>query len=68
MEMKEIRAMETKKIHERLADLREKVLKLRFGVANKQVKNVREIRALKKDIARLLSALSERVNVSQPKI
>ncbi len=39
---------------------REKVANLRFDLAAGKVKNIREIRHLKKDIARLLTLLSSK--------
>lgn len=60
MKVKDIRELETKKIHERLADARGKLLKLTFGVTNRQVKDVREIRNLRKDIARMLTVIRDR--------
>lgn len=43
-----------------LADARERVRMLRFGIAAKQVKNIREIRASRKTIARVLGVLRAR--------
>jgi large subunit ribosomal protein L29 len=40
-----------------LSDSREKLRQLRFDLAAGKVKNVREIRKIKKDIARILTIL-----------
>ncbi len=42
-----------------LQDSRERLRQLRFDLAAGKVKNVREIRKLKKDIARILTLLSQ---------
>jgi large subunit ribosomal protein L29 len=41
-----------------LRDSRERLRQLRFNLASGKVKNVREIRKLKKDIARILTILN----------
>ena len=43
-----------------LAEKQENVRKLRFDIASKQVKNVRQIRKDKKDIARLKTIIREK--------
>jgi len=43
-----------------LAEKREKLRQLRFDLSSGKVKNVREIREVKKDIARILGLLKEK--------
>lgn len=63
MDLKEIKELETNKVHERLASLRAKVMKLRFAVSNRQLKNVRELRQIKREIAQLITILNQRRQV-----
>ncbi len=60
MKAKELREKTTKELHQLLKELREKIVKLRFDMASGKVKNIREIRFIKKDIARILTILKER--------
>jgi len=60
MTVKEIREFDTEKLNEKLISARSKLVKLRFSVANRQAKNVRELRFLKQEIARMLTVLGER--------
>lgn len=60
MNLKELRALDTKKLHEQLAELRERQRSLRFAMANNQEKNVRLIRTAKRAVARTLSVLHEK--------
>lgn len=48
---------ESKKL---LAEKLEKIRKFRFDVASKQVKNIREIRKEKRDVARILTLIKEK--------
>lgn len=57
MKTKEIREKTENELKKDLVELRNKSAKLRFDVSAKQVKNVREIRKAKKDIARILTIL-----------
>lgn len=60
MKMKEIKELDTKKLTEELAKARSKVRELRFGVVNRQVKNIREIRSLRQRIARMMTIMKQR--------
>lgn len=60
MKIKDVRQLETKKLHERLSEARAKLVKVRFGVANKESKNVRDLRKLRTDISQFLTVLNER--------
>lgn len=58
MEIKELKNKSTSELHKLLAEQREKLRDLRFKDANKQLKNVRELRVLKRDVARILTLLN----------
>jgi len=60
MKVKDLAKLETVKLQERLQELRGKVQKARFDVANNQLKKVRELRNDKKEIARILTILKIR--------
>jgi len=62
MKIKHIREFDEKKLGEKLIEAREKIRDLRFGIMNRQVKNVREIRQLKKDVARMLNERKNRAS------
>ena len=57
MRIQEIRRKPAKELQKTLRELREKLRQLRFDLAAGKVKNIREIRAIKKDIARVLTCL-----------
>ncbi|PIP27274.1 MAG: 50S ribosomal protein L29 [Candidatus Moranbacteria bacterium CG23_combo_of_CG06-09_8_20_14_all_39_10] len=59
MKIKEIREKNIEELKKLLSEKREAVRKLRFDVAAKQVKDIREIRNSKRDIARILTILKE---------
>ncbi len=59
MKIKEIRGKNNEELKKLLIEKRENVRKLRFDIASKQVKNMREIRNAKKDVARILTILKE---------
>jgi len=60
--IKELREKNTEELKRLLEEKQEVVRKLRFEVAGKQVKNHREIRNSKKDIARILTLIKEKNN------
>jgi len=60
MKAKELRQKSEKELQKLLQELREKLRKLRFDLVSGKVKNVREIRQTRKDIARILTILNER--------
>lgn len=43
-----------------LQEKREKLCKLRFGLSQGKVKNVKEIRGIKKEIARILTRMNQK--------
>ena len=55
MKITELRQKSPKELQRVLEEDREKLRQLRFGLISGKVKNVREIRMLKKDIARILT-------------
>lgn len=57
MKIKEIREKSENEQKKDLVELQNKLAKLRFDISAKQVKNHRDIRKTKKDIARILTVL-----------
>ena len=55
MKATEIRKKDKKELENDLQGLKEKLSDVRFKLAANKVKNVREIRAIKRDIARILT-------------
>jgi len=62
MTIKELRLKTDAELNNLLTASREKLRELRFKDANKQIKNVREIRERRKTIARILTVLREKKN------
>lgn len=60
MEFKELNEKKEADLQKLLQENREKVRELRFKDSNKQLKNVRDIRNLKKDIARIQTVLNNK--------
>jgi len=60
MKPAEIRQKSKKELRELLNELKEKIRNFRFALASGKVKNIREIRGFKKDIARILTILKEK--------
>ncbi|MDD5071992.1 MAG: 50S ribosomal protein L29 [Patescibacteria group bacterium] len=59
MEFKELKNKEEKELQKILSQTREKLRDLRFKDANKQLKNIREIRKTRETIARVLTLLNK---------
>ena len=59
MKIKELRQKSEKELQKILQQKKEKIRSFRFSLASGTVKNVREIRELKKDIARILTILKK---------
>ncbi|MDD5760552.1 MAG: 50S ribosomal protein L29 [Candidatus Pacebacteria bacterium] len=57
---KDLRLKPDEELNQLLSECQNKLRELRFNLASGKVKNVRAIHALKKDIARILTILSER--------
>jgi large subunit ribosomal protein L29 len=60
MKIQEIRDMNIEQLKKMLAEKRTEAVKLRFDIAARQLKNHRQYRALKTDIAQALTILKER--------
>ena len=60
MKIAELKTKPKEDLHKLLQDNREKLRLLRFDLASGKVKNVREIRGIKKDIARVLTLLNQK--------
>ena len=59
MKTRELREKSKMELQKLLIENREKLRQLKFDLASGKVKNVRVIRGLKKDIARILTCLEE---------
>ena len=57
---KELRLKPEEELNQLLSESQKKLRELRFNLASGKVKNVRIIRVLKKDIARILTILNEK--------
>lgn len=62
MKAKELKQKSEKELQRLLQEDREKLRQLRFDLSAGKVKNVREIRKIKKDIARILTTLCQKDN------
>ncbi len=57
MKIRELRKKSKEELNKILYDSREKLRQLRFDLVSGKIKNVKEIRSLKKEIARVLTLL-----------
>lgn len=60
MELKELQAMDDGQLTTLVREQREALRQLRFGIASKSVKNVREVRTRRLTVARALTLLAQR--------
>lgn len=60
MQIKELKLKETEELKQLLKDVRKGLDDLKFKSNQGQLKNVREMRVVKKDIARVMTALKEK--------
>ncbi|MBI3972458.1 MAG: 50S ribosomal protein L29 [Chloroflexi bacterium] len=60
MKASELRQLSDAELEKRLADARQELFNLRFQLATRQLENVRRIREVRKDIARILLIQSDR--------
>ena len=60
MEIKEIKEKTKEELKKLLSENREKLRDLEFKIVSKQFKNVRDIRKIKKAIAKILTILQEK--------
>lgn len=58
MDLKELKTKTEKELKQLLNESRDKLRDLRFKDANKQLKNVREIRVVKKTVAKILTLIN----------
>ncbi len=61
MKIKELRKKSKDDLDKILQDDREKTRQIRFDMSSGKVKNVREIGKIKKEIARILTILNEKI-------
>ena len=59
MKIKELAQKNKKELSNLLIENRKKVSRLRFDLASKKIKNVRQVRELKRDIVRILTILNK---------
>jgi len=59
VKIKEIREKNENELKKNLIEFRNKITKMRFDISGKQLKNHREIRIVKKEIARIMTVFSE---------
>lgn len=59
MKIKDLRQKTEKELQDLLAENRKRLGQLKFDLASKKLKNSREIRWLRRDIARILTLLKE---------
>ena len=60
MKFAELKNKPEAELKKTLSELRDKLRDLRFKTASKQLKNVREVRQIKKTIARILTLLKQK--------
>jgi large subunit ribosomal protein L29 len=59
MKAKDVREMSKAELQDKLSDLKAELFNLRFQLAVNQLDNPMRIKAVKKDIARIMTVLSE---------
>ncbi len=60
MDFKELQTKSEAELHKILGQNREKLRELRFKDSNKQLKNIREIRTVKEQVAHVLTILNKK--------
>lgn len=60
MKAKELRALSVEELRKKERELRRELFNLRFQLSKGELQNVRRIRAVRKDIARILTIISEK--------
>lgn len=65
MKISEIKKMSSEDLNKKLLDFKSELLNLRFQIAINQLENPMRIKAVKKDVARIMTVLNERSKVSQ---
>jgi large subunit ribosomal protein L29 len=64
MKASDLRALSDADLQKRLADSQQELFNLRFQLATRQLENVRRVREVRKDIARLRLIAGERERVA----
>ena len=64
MKIKELKLKSDNELKTLLAESRDNWREMRFKVAQRQLKNVRDIRVVKKTIAQILTLLKQRTNLN----
>jgi large subunit ribosomal protein L29 len=67
MKAKELRNFSIDELKKKERDLRRELFNLRFQLAKGELQNVKRINAVKKDIARILTIITEKMKNSQVK-
>ena len=65
MKTRDIRNKSNKELQKDLAESRARLLQLSIDYRTKEVKNVREIRTVKRTIARILTVMAEQASAKQ---
>ncbi len=60
MKMQELKDKNINELEKLLLEKQEKLRKFRFDIASRQVKNTKDIRNNKKDVARILTLINEK--------
>ncbi len=60
MKMSEIRDLGIKELNEKVKELREEIFRLRWQKSLNQLENTAKIKSLRKDLARVLTAIKEK--------
>ena len=68
MKIKELRQKKVGDLHKLLKSNREELRSLRFSISSEQEKNVRKIRDVKKDIAKILTILNNNQETEKQKL
>lgn len=61
MDFKDLLKKSEKDLHDMLKSFREQIRTLRFSIGSDQEKNVRKLRLVKKDIAKILTILNKKI-------
>ncbi|MEN2994472.1 MAG: 50S ribosomal protein L29 [Thermodesulfovibrio sp.] len=64
MKVKELRNLSIEELRKKEKELRKELFNLRFQLSKGELQNVRRIRAVKKDIARILTIITEKTKLS----
>ena len=66
MKIKELREKNSEELKKLLQEKQEMIRQIRFDISSKQVKNNRELRSTKKDVARILTLINESRTTANP--